>query len=115
MRHIGEASGRPDHAYVGHTFGTLEEDRRSTRLSTDSEDAPMVLLLSRMHWKKGVDLLLDAARDLPGCICCWQVPGLISKNKALARAGCCKQGTPGWCNNRAGLLACRCLLSAVTL
>ena len=29
------------------------------------EDAPMVLLLARML-EEGVDLLLDAARDLPG-------------------------------------------------
>ena len=68
----------------------------------------MVLLLSRMHWKKGVDLLLDAARDLPGVHLLLAGSGPdLDKYKALARElGVADRAHfPGWCNNRAGLLA----------
>ena len=109
VRHIGEASGRPDHAYVGHTFGTLEEDPPINKADYGiPEDAPMVLLLSRMHWKKGVDLLLDVARDLPGVHLLLAGSGPdLEKYKALANAlGVADRAHfPGWCNNRAGLLA----------
>lgn len=63
VRHIGEKSGTPERAYVGHTFGTLEDDAPITRESLGvPEGAKTVLLLSRMHWKKGVDTLLQAAK-----------------------------------------------------
>lgn len=62
VRHIGESSGLPHRAFLGHTFGTLEK-----ALPVRREDfgipngAKVALLLSRMHWKKGVDTLLEAA------------------------------------------------------
>jgi glycosyltransferase involved in cell wall biosynthesis len=66
VRHIGEASGHPDRAYLGHTFGTLASDPPVTRGQFGlPENKKLVLLLSRMHWKKGVDLLLEAAGQLP--------------------------------------------------
>ncbi|MEO3434538.1 glycosyltransferase [Inquilinus sp. CAU 1745] len=65
VRHIIERSSKPHRAYLLHTFGTLEDnppvDRRT--LSTP-EQAPVALLLSRMHKKKGVDTLLHAASRL---------------------------------------------------
>ena len=67
VRHIGDKCGHPEQVFLVHTFGTLEDappvDRRA--LSTPNS-APVVLLLSRMHWKKGVDTLLHAAAKLPG-------------------------------------------------
>lgn len=30
------------------------------------DDAPLILALARLHWKKGLDTLLDAMADLPG-------------------------------------------------
>ncbi|MGC6485715.1 MAG: glycosyltransferase [Candidatus Puniceispirillales bacterium] len=108
VRHIGEESGRPDHAYLGHTFGTLEQDPPIRKSDYGiPEDAPMVLLLSRMHWKKGVDLLLDAVRDLPGVHLLLAGSGPdLEKYKALARElGVADRAHfPGWCNNRAALL-----------
>jgi glycosyltransferase involved in cell wall biosynthesis len=69
VRHIGEASGHPDRAYLGHTFGTLASDPPVSRADFGlPKDKPMVLLLSRMHWKKGVDLLLEAAARLPDMV-----------------------------------------------
>ncbi len=65
VRHIGEKSGTPERAYVGHTFGTLEDDEPITRESVGvPEGAKTVLLLSRMHWKKGVDTLLEATQKM---------------------------------------------------
>jgi glycosyltransferase involved in cell wall biosynthesis len=108
VRHIKEASGRPDDAYVGHTFGTLEAAPAVTKSDYGiPDDAPMVLLLSRMHWKKGVDLLLDAARDLPGIYFLMAGDGPdLEKYKAMAKDFGIEDRAvfPGWCDNRSALL-----------
>jgi glycosyltransferase involved in cell wall biosynthesis len=106
--HIGEKSGQPENAYLGHTFGTLEKTSSISKSDYGiPKDAPVVLLLSRMHWKKGVDLLLDAARDFPGVhfLLAGSGPDL-DKYKALARDyGIADRAHfPGWCDNRAALL-----------
>ncbi len=56
----------PQRAFLLHTFGTLQDEPAVERaaLSTPA-DAPVALMLSRMHWKKGVDTLLNAAMHLP--------------------------------------------------
>jgi len=108
VRHIKEASGRPDRAYLGHTFGTLEPAPKVLKSDYGiPEDAPMVLLLSRMHWKKGVDLLLDAARDLPGVyfLMAGDGPDLEKYKSMAAEFGVEDRAIfPGWCDNRAALL-----------
>lgn len=64
-RHIIDETGKPDRSFCVHTFGTLEEDAPVTRADFDvPEDGKTVLLLSRMHWKKGVDTTLEAAQKL---------------------------------------------------
>ena len=108
VRHIKESSGRPDRAYVGHTFGTLEDAPKVTKSDYGiPEDAKMVLLLSRMHWKKGVDLLLDAARDLPNIYFLMAGDGPdLAKYKAMAEDFDVADRAvfPGWCDNRSALL-----------
>ena len=108
VRHIGEASGRPERAYVGHTFGTLEESPPVTKADYGiPEDKKMVLLLSRMHWKKGVDLLMDAARDLPDTYFLMAGDGPEENTyKAMAKTRGVADRTifPGWCDNRSALL-----------
>ena len=108
VRHIKEASGRPDHAYVGHTFGTLEDAPTVTKSDYGiPEDKKMVLLLSRMHWKKGVDLLMDAARDLPDTYFLMAGDGPEEDNykKMAIKLGVTDRTVfPGWCDNRSALL-----------
>ncbi|MGU9961916.1 MAG: glycosyltransferase [Candidatus Puniceispirillales bacterium WSBS_2018_MAG_OTU23] len=108
VRHIKEHIDKPDHAYVGHTFGTLEDAPAVTKADYGiPEDAPMVLLLSRMHWKKGVDLLMDAGRDLPQVyfLMAGDGPDLEKyKNLAVQFGVADRVIFPGWCDNRAALL-----------
>ncbi len=62
VRHISEKSGTPERVFLTHTFGTLEDQAPVNRADLHTPDnVPVVLLLSRMHWKKGVDTLLHAA------------------------------------------------------
>lgn len=107
-RHIAEVSGKPERTFVLHTFGTLEDQPAVERRSLDTpEDAPVVLLLSRMHWKKGVDTLLNAALKLPG-VYFWLAgngPDL-EKYKDMAKSLGLSDRVRflGWRNDRAGLL-----------
>ena len=67
VRHIIEKTGKPQRAFLVHTLGTLKSAPPADRAALATPpDAPVVLLLSRMHWKKGVDTLLEAASRLPG-------------------------------------------------
>lgn len=67
VRHIIEKTKTPERVFLAHTFGTLEEQAAVDRKTLQTpDDAPVVLLLSRMHWKKGVDTLLHAATQLKG-------------------------------------------------
>ena len=65
VRYIGNVTRAPDRTYIGHAFGTLEpmgEVKKSDYGISDT--TKVVLMLSRMHWKKGVDLLIDAASKI---------------------------------------------------
>lgn len=108
VRHIIDSTGKPHRAFLGHTFGTLEESPPVTRADFDvPDDAKTVLLLSRMHWKKGVDTLLQAAQSLENTYFLLAGDGPdIEKYRAMSA----KMGLSdrvrflGWRNDRAALL-----------
>jgi glycosyltransferase involved in cell wall biosynthesis len=108
VRHINSHTGKPDRAFVVHTFGTLENDPPVSRADFDiPADAKVVLLLSRMHWKKGVDTLMEAALRLPGVYFLLAGDGPdLEKFKALARTLGVESRVrfPGWRTDRAALL-----------
>ena len=65
--HVVREGFPPDRAFVGHTFGTLADSPPVRRSDFDTpEDATLLLVLSRMHTKKGIDTLLEALARLPG-------------------------------------------------
>lgn len=109
VRHIDESTGKPERSFVVHTFGTLEEDDPVSRTDFDvPEEAKVVLLLSRMHWKKGVDTLLEAALKLDPSI--YFLMAGDGPDLAKYQAMCTKMGLDervrflGWRNDRSALL-----------
>ncbi len=109
VRHISNATSTPNLAFVGHAFGTLEA--MGTVKKSDygiPESSQVVLMLSRMHWKKGVDLLINSAAKLKGVVFLLAGDGPeIEKYKAQARSLKIDDRVlfPGWCTDRLGLLS----------
>jgi glycosyltransferase involved in cell wall biosynthesis len=66
-RHIIEQGAPAERVSTLHTFAAIETADPVARESLDTPlDAPVVLALARLHWKKGIDTLLDALAQLPG-------------------------------------------------
>lgn len=108
VRHLTEQSGAPDKCFLGHTFGTLTPCPPVSRAVLGTPDnAPVVLTLSRMHPKKGIDTLLHAATQLPG-VYFWLAGD--GPNMAEYRALCARLGLEdrvrflGWRDDRPALL-----------
>lgn len=67
VRHLLKSGAPPHRVGVVNTFGTLEDSPALSRADLDTpEDAPVVLVLSRMHEKKGIDTILNALAHCPG-------------------------------------------------
>jgi hypothetical protein len=66
-RHIIEQGAPADRVSTLHTFAAIEDAAPVPRADFDTPaDAPVVLALARLHWKKGIDTLLDALAQMPG-------------------------------------------------
>ena len=108
VRYISNVTRTPDRAYVGHAFGTLEpmgEVKKSDYGISDT--TKVVLMLSRMHWKKGVDLLIDAAAKIDDVVFLIAGDGPeMEKYRAQAHALNLESRVIflGWCKDRLGLL-----------
>jgi hypothetical protein len=86
-RHLIAHGIAAERAFVCHTFGTLPESPPVSRASLGvPEDALLLLVLSRMHWKKGIDTAIQAVRGLPSAHLCLAGDGpALGKYQALAR------------------------------
>lgn len=108
VRHIIGESDKPHRSFLIHTFGTLEDSPPVTRAELNvPDDAKTVLLLSRMHWKKGVDTLLQAAQKLPAVhfLLAGDGPDLEKYKTMAAELGVKDRAHfLGWRNDRAALL-----------
>jgi glycosyltransferase involved in cell wall biosynthesis len=68
-RYLIEAGAPAERVFLCHTFGTLPDSPPVTRASLDTpEQALALLVLSRMHQKKGIDTALEAMRGLPQAV-----------------------------------------------
>ena len=109
VRYIGNVTKSPDRAYVGHAFGTLETMGKVKKSDFGvSNTTKVVLMLSRMHWKKGVDLLIDAASEIDDVVFLIAGDGPeMEKYRAQAHALNLESRVLflGWCKDRLGLLS----------
>lgn len=66
-RHIANAGAPAERCFTVNTFGTMPDAAPVSRASLDTpEDAPLLLVLSRMHQVKGIDTMLQALAEVPG-------------------------------------------------
>jgi hypothetical protein len=66
-RHIVEQGCAPDRASTLYTFANIQPAPPASRAEVSTpDDAPVILALARLHWKKGIDTLVEALGGLPG-------------------------------------------------
>lgn len=69
QRHVLESGAKPDDVSIIHTMASFPDNitaQDRAELNTP-QGAPVLLALARLHWKKGLDVLLKALVDLPNC------------------------------------------------
>ncbi|MEL7480629.1 MAG: glycosyltransferase [Pseudomonadota bacterium] len=109
LRHI-RAQGVPDErSLIIHTYADFSAAEPTDRSTLDTPaDAPVALALARLHEKKGLDTLLDAAKRLPELYVWIAGDGpLEAALKAQAKALGISDRVRflGWRNDRGSLLA----------
>lgn len=68
VEHMIRSGVAPDRASYVHTFSSAVDFGVVRRADLDTpEDATVLLILSRLHQKKGIDIAIRALVDLPGC------------------------------------------------
>jgi glycosyltransferase involved in cell wall biosynthesis len=108
-RHIAAQGAPLERAVTLHNHASLAPGASLNRAEFNTpEGAPLLLALARLHWKKGLDTLLEALADMPG-VYLW-VAGdgpleaeLKAQADALGVAG--RVRWLGWRTDRAALLA----------
>jgi glycosyltransferase involved in cell wall biosynthesis len=108
-RHIREQGAPEGRVSVLNSYANLEPAPPTPRATLDTPDgAPALLTLARLHWKKGIDTLLEALAELPGVYAWIAGEGpLEDELKAMAK----KLGVSdrvrwlGWRTDRANLMA----------
>lgn len=109
VRHIVAQGAPAERAVTLHNHASLEPGAPADRAEFNTPPgAPLVLALARLHWKKGLDTLLEALAELPGVYAWIAGDGpLESELKAMAEK---LDVAPrvrwlGWRTDRAALLA----------
>lgn len=109
LRHIRDQGVTDDRSLIIHTYADFTAAEPIDRASLDTPpDAPVALALARLHEKKGLDTLLDAAKACPGLYVWIAGDGpLDAALKAQARALGLADRVRflGWRNDRGALLA----------
>lgn len=109
VRHIVAQGAPAERCVTLHNHASLEPGQPIARSVFDTpQEAPLILALARLHWKKGLDTLLQALAGLPDAYLWIAGDGpLEAELKALAE----KLGVArrvrwlGWRTDRAALLA----------
>lgn len=108
-RHIVEQGAPPERVGVLHTYANITAAPPVSRASLSTpDDAPVVLALARLHWKKGIDTLIDALAQLPGVYGWIAGAGPLEaelKARATAAGLDARIRFLGWRNDRSALLA----------
>ncbi len=109
LRHIREQGVADDRSVIIHTYADFESAPPADRAALDTPtDAPVALALARLHWKKGLDTLLDATAQVPGLYVWIAGDGPLEVD---LKAHCTRLGLDdrvrflGWRNDRGSLLA----------
>ncbi len=108
-RYVAGHGGRPHRVAMVNTFGTMPDSAPVLRAALDTPaDAPLLLVLSRMHQVKGIDTMLHALVRLPGAYL-WLAgdgPERAAYEALAARLGLADRVRfLGWRNDRKALLA----------
>jgi len=108
-RHIVAQGAPAERVSVLHTFANIAPAAAVSRASLATpEGAPVVLALARLHWKKGIDTLLDALEGLPGVYAWIAGTGPLEaelKARAVQLGISDRVRFLGWRNDRSALLA----------
>jgi glycosyltransferase involved in cell wall biosynthesis len=109
QRHILEQGAPEERVSVLNSYANLAPAPPTPRSDLDTpEDAPVLLTLARLHWKKGIDTLLEALSGLPGVYAWIAGEGpLEDELKAMAKKLRVSDRVRwlGWRTDRANLLA----------
>lgn len=107
--HIVRQGVPKERVFVQHTYAEFSPSAPTSRAKFDTpEDAPLLLSLARLHWKKGLDVLLKSLQDVPEAYL-W-IAGDGPLEKELKKL-CSDLGLDdrvrflGWQNDRGALLA----------
>lgn len=109
LRHIREQGVAANRSAIIHTYADFSDAAPADREALNTPaDAPVALALARLHWKKGLDTLLDATAKVPGLYVWIAGEGPIEaelKTRAARLGLNDRVRFLGWRNDRGALLA----------
>ncbi len=115
LRHIREQDVAENRSAIIHTYADFAGEAPADRAALSTPiDAPVALALARLHWKKGLDTLLDAAAKVPGLYVWIAGEGPIEadlKAQATRLSLDDRVRFLGWRNDRGALLAAATLVA----